>query len=196
MICYIFSTNKVFEIRLVVIIPLTTIPKFNWQLCLKLTDPNFAWFNSQSTKKVPTLGLAFSYLRTSILSVFYGTALDTPFTATLQTYWKVVLHFAKLFFADEKLKRRNKNISWNISFSHFHHWVGSEHRIQIEWTYLSKMMLSNFTLYSTKPFIIHPKIHETFHYLLEIYWKICSGFIFHCEMSLIILLNYTSCALL
>ncbi len=73
LICYIFSTNKVFEIRLVVIIPLTTIPKFNWQLCLKLTDPNFAWFNSQSTKKVPTLGLAFSYLRTSILSVFYDT---------------------------------------------------------------------------------------------------------------------------
>ena len=72
LICYIFSTNKVFEIRLVVIIPLTTIPKFNWQLCLKLTDPNFAWFNSQSTKKVPTLGLAFSYLRTSILSVFYA----------------------------------------------------------------------------------------------------------------------------
>ena len=71
MICYIFSTNKVLEIRLVVLIPLTTISKFNWQLCLKLTDPNFTWFNSQSTKKVLTLGLAFSYLRTSILSVFY-----------------------------------------------------------------------------------------------------------------------------
>ena len=71
LICYIFSTNKVLEIRLVVLIPLTTIQKFNWQLCLKLTDPNFAWFNSQSTKKVPTLGLAFSYLRTSVLSVFY-----------------------------------------------------------------------------------------------------------------------------
>ena len=71
LICYIFSTNKVLEIRLVVLIPLTTIQKFNWQLCLKLTDPNFAWFNSQSTKKVPTLGLAFSYLRTPVLSVFY-----------------------------------------------------------------------------------------------------------------------------
>ena len=71
LICYIFSTNKVLEIRLVVLIPLTTIPKFNWQLCLNLTDPNFAWFNSHSTKKVPTLGLASSYLRTSILSVFY-----------------------------------------------------------------------------------------------------------------------------
>ena len=71
LICYIFSTNKVLEIRLVVLIPLTTIPKFNWQLCLNLTNPNFAWFNSHSTKKVPTLGLASSYLRTSILSVFY-----------------------------------------------------------------------------------------------------------------------------
>ena len=71
LICYIFSMNKVLEIRLVVLIPLTTIPKFNWQLCLNLTDPNFAWFNSHSTKKVPTLGLASSYLRTSILSVFY-----------------------------------------------------------------------------------------------------------------------------
>ena len=72
LICYIFSTNKVLEIRLVVLIPLTTTAKFNWQLCLKLTDPNFAWFNSQSTKKVPTLGLAFSYLRTPVLSVFYA----------------------------------------------------------------------------------------------------------------------------
>ena len=72
LICYIFSTNKVYEIRLVVLFPLTTIPKFNWQLCLNLTNPNFAWFNSHSTKKVPTLGLAFSYLRTSVLSVFYG----------------------------------------------------------------------------------------------------------------------------
>ena len=72
LICYIFSTNKVLEIRLVVLIPLTTIPKFNWQLCLNLTNPNFAWFNSHSTKKVPMLGLASSYLRTSILSVFYG----------------------------------------------------------------------------------------------------------------------------
>ena len=72
LICYIFSTNKVYEIRLVVLFPLTTISKFNWQLCLNLTDPNFAWFNSHSTKKVPTLGLASSYLRTPILSVFYG----------------------------------------------------------------------------------------------------------------------------
>ena len=72
LICYIFSTNKVLEIRLVVLIPLTTIPKFNWQLCLNLTNPNFAWFNSHSTKKVPTLGLASSYLRTPVLSVFYG----------------------------------------------------------------------------------------------------------------------------
>ena len=79
LICYIFSTNKVLEIRLVVLIPLTTIPKFNWQLCLKLTDPNFAWFNSDSTKKVPTLGLASSYLRTSILSVFYDFSLGVRY---------------------------------------------------------------------------------------------------------------------
>ena len=81
LICYIFSTNKVLEIRLVILIPLTTILKFNWQLCLKLTDPNIAWFNSQSTKKVPTLGLAFSYLRTSILSVFYA-----PYTTVWLNY--------------------------------------------------------------------------------------------------------------
>ena len=72
MICNIFSTNKVLEIRLVILIPLTTIPKFNWQLCLNLTNPNFAWFNSHSIKKVPTPGLESSYLRMSILSVFYG----------------------------------------------------------------------------------------------------------------------------
>ena len=71
LICYIFSTNKVLEIRLVILIPLSTKQNLNQQLCLKLTDPNFAWFNSHSTKKVPTLGLASSYLRTSVLSVFY-----------------------------------------------------------------------------------------------------------------------------
>ena len=81
LICYIFFTNKVLEIRLVVLIPLTTVPRFNWQLCLNLTDPNFAWFNSHSTKKVPTLGLASSYLRTSILSVFYE----------WRTHYKIVL---------------------------------------------------------------------------------------------------------
>ena len=118
-----------------------------------------------------------------------------------------------LLSIEEFFKRSNRCILW-IYLMHFRfkrflklflrrefvsHYTATKcyiHRIQIEWTSLSKMMLSNCTLYSTKPFIMHPKIHKTFHYLLEIYWKICSGFISHREMSLIVLLNYTSCALL
>ena len=49
-------------------------------------------------------------------------------------------------------------------------------------------MLSNDTLLSQNLSLFTPL-------KLEIYWKICSGFIFHHEMSLIVLLNYTSCAL-
>ena len=71
LICYIFSTNKVLDIRLVILIPLTTIPKFNWQLCLNLTNPNFAWFNSSTSDFFLMAVIAFSYLMMSILSVFY-----------------------------------------------------------------------------------------------------------------------------
>ena len=109
LICYIFSTNKVLEIRLVVLIPLTTTAKFNWQLCLKLTDPNFAWFNSQSTKKVPTLGLAFSYLRTPVLSVFYAGAKPQQ---NFENYvWEFWANWST-FFSDVWLLMLSKSNIW------------------------------------------------------------------------------------
>ena len=105
LICYIFSTNKVLEIRLVVLIPLTTIPKFDWHLCLNLTDPNFAWFNSHSTKKVPMLGLVSSYLRTSILSVFYD-----------KNQWKYKLEGCTLSIITSQFYQKVNHFKWTFLF--------------------------------------------------------------------------------
>ena len=72
LICYISVMDTVLKERLVNWFLVTTIWKFDQQLCLNLTNPNFAWFNSSTSDFFLMAVIAFSYLMMSILSVFYA----------------------------------------------------------------------------------------------------------------------------